>query len=51
MTLVTYLQPDGYYYCHEHENYDLGCIVTAGRTREQAIEYYADELDERRLSR
>ena len=47
IVLVTYLQPDGYYACHEHDNYDLGCIVTYGKTREAAIEDYADELDER----
>jgi hypothetical protein len=46
LTLETELQPDGYYSCFEHNNYDLGCLVTYGKSREEAIEYYADELDE-----
>lgn len=51
LTLVTELQPDGYYSCFEHDEYDLDCLVTYGKTREEAIEYYADEMDERGLSR
>ena len=47
LVLETELQPDGYYSCFEHDEYDLGCLVTYGRTREAAIEDYADALDER----
>lgn len=50
LTLITELMPDGYYYCHERDAYDLGCIVTSGKTREEAIEYYSDEMDARGLS-
>jgi hypothetical protein len=45
LTLITELQPDGYYNCYEWNNYDLGCLETFGKTREEAIEYYLDELD------
>lgn len=51
LVLETELQPDGYYSCFQHDEYDEGCIVTYGKTREEAIEYYADEMDELGLSR
>jgi hypothetical protein len=49
LTLITKLQPDGYYNCYEFDNYDLDCLETFGKTREEAIEYYSDELDARDL--
>lgn len=46
LTLVTSLQPDGDYVAVEFDNVDLGCIQGFGKTREAAIEDYADQLDE-----
>ncbi len=45
MTVVTYLQPDGYYAAHDRE-YDLGIAVGYGKTREAALEELADLMDE-----
>lgn len=46
LTLVTSLRPNGEYEAVEFDNVDLGCIQGIGNTREEAIEDYADQLDE-----